>query len=212
MLSLSLVMQGQALHGLYIGTLAEAWNQAADLSEQLNIIYVDRPYRQVLLAPAEMYDDLGTAAKAMYKTEPAIANGGEVINYAPHITEVSYSHGKLLDEVGYHVKEYFLKQWERFQGVPGGILAHSTHVKGTGTYDAERGMETSRITVTLATGIPEERCRRINLGCSMCPMLARCSTALAAWRRTGGCSMTDKKATQAALQCLIEEGSIGQLL
>ena len=135
MLSLSLVMQGQALHGLYIGTLAEAWNQAADLSEQLNIIYVDRPYRQVLLAPAEMYDDLGTAAKAMYKTEPAIANGGEVIIYAPHITEVSYSHGKLLDEVGYHVKEYFLKQWERFQGVPGGILAHSTHVKGTGTYD-----------------------------------------------------------------------------
>ncbi|HEY6406055.1 MAG TPA: lactate racemase domain-containing protein, partial [Ktedonobacteraceae bacterium] len=164
MLSLSLVMRGQALHGLYIGALAEAWNQAADLSEQLNITYVDRPYRQVLLAPAEMYDDLGTAAKAMYKTEPAIAGGGEVIIYAPHITEVSYTHGKLIDEVGYHVKEYFLKQWERFQGVPGGILARSTHVKGMGTYDAERGMETSCITVTLATGIPEERCRRINLG------------------------------------------------
>lgn len=102
----------------------------------------------------------------MYKTEPAVADGGEVIIYAPHITEVSYTHGKLIDEVGYHVKGYFLKQWERFQGVPGGIgiLAHSTHVKGTGTYDAERGMETSRITVTLTTGIPEERCRRINLG------------------------------------------------
>jgi nickel-dependent lactate racemase len=164
MLSLSLVMQGQALHGLYIGTPKEAWNQAADLSTQLNIIYLDHPYRQVLSAPAEMYDDLWTAAKAMYKTEPAIADGGEVIIYAPYITEVSYTHGKLIGEVGYHVKEYFLKQWERFREVPGGILAHSTHVKGIGTYDAARGMETPRITVTLATGIPEEHCRRINLG------------------------------------------------
>ena len=164
MFSLSLVMQGHALHGLYIGSLAEAWSQAADLSAQLNIISVDRPYRQVLSAPAEMYDDLWTAAKAMYKTEPAIADRGEVIIYAPHITEVSYTHGELIDAVGYHVKAYFLEQRERFQGVPGSILAHSTHVKGIGTYDAARGLEIPRITVTLATGIPEERCRRINLG------------------------------------------------
>ncbi len=164
LLCLALVLQGQELHGLYIGSYAEAWSRAADLSAQLNITYVDHPFRKVLSAPAEMYDDLWTAAKAMYKTEPAIADGGEVIIYAPHITEVSYTHGKLIDEVGYHVKEYFLKQWDRFQDVPGSILAHSTHVKGTGTYDAASGIETPRIAVTLATGIPEERCRRINLG------------------------------------------------
>jgi lactate racemase len=164
LLCLAMVMQGQELHGLYIGSHAEAWSRAADLSAQLNVIYVDRPFRRVLSAPAEMYDDLWTAAKAMYKTEPAIADGGEVIIYAPHITEVSYTHGKLIDAVGYHVKDYFLKQWERFQDVPGSILAHSTHVKGTGTYDAASGIETPRISVTLATGIPEERCRRINLG------------------------------------------------
>lgn len=160
----AMVMQGETLHGLYIGSLTEAWNCAADLSAALNITYVDHPFRRVLSAPAEMYDDLWTAAKAMYKTEPAIADGGEVIIYAPHITEVSYTHGKLIDEVGYHVKEYFLKQWARFKDVPGSILAHSTHVKGTGTFDATTGVETPRITVTLATSIPEERCRRINLG------------------------------------------------
>ena len=164
MLCLAMVMQGKDLHGLYIGSHTEAWSQAADLSAQLNIIYVDRPYHKVLSAPAEMYDDLWTAAKAMYKTEPAIADGGEVIIYAPHITEVSYTHGKLIDEVGYHVRDYFVKQWERFGHVPGSILAHSTHVKGTGTYDAATGIETPRISVTLATSIPEERCRRINLG------------------------------------------------
>ncbi|HLZ22570.1 MAG TPA: lactate racemase domain-containing protein [Ktedonobacterales bacterium] len=161
---LALVMKSQELHGLYIGSLTEAWSHAADLSAQLDITYVDRPFQKVLSAPAAMYDDLWTAAKAMYKTEPAIADGGEVIIYAPHITEVSYTHGKLIDEVGYHVKDYFLKQWDRFRDVPGMILAHSTHVKGTGTYDATTRVETPRISVTLATSIPEERCRRINLG------------------------------------------------
>ena len=164
LLCLAMVMQGSELHGLYIDDHFEAWSHAADLSAQLNIIYVDRPFHRVLSAAAEIYDDLWTAAKAMYKTEPAIADGGEVIIYAPHITEVSYTHGKLIDEVGYHVRDYFLKQWDRFKDVPGSILAHSTHVKGTGTYDEVLDIETPRITVTLATGIPEERCRRINLG------------------------------------------------
>jgi nickel-dependent lactate racemase len=114
--------------------------------------------------PSKLYDDLWTAAKAMYKTEPAIADGGEVVIYAPHLTEVSYTHGKLIDEVGYHVRDYFLKQTDRFASVPGMIKAHSTHVKGAGSYDASSGVEEPRIQVTLATGIPEARCRLINLG------------------------------------------------
>jgi len=114
--------------------------------------------------PSLIYDDLWTAAKGMYKTEPIVADGGEVIVYAPHITEISYTHGKLIDAVGYHVRDYFLRQWDGFKHIPGGILAHSTHVKGQGTFDVATGVETPRIQVTLATGIPEERCRRVNLG------------------------------------------------
>ncbi len=100
----------------------------------------------------------------MYKLEPAIADGGEVVVYAPHIDEVSYTHGKLLDEIGYHVRDYFLKQWDKFGHYPGGVLAHSTHLRGMGSYDAVTGVESPRIRVTLATRIPEERCRRLNLG------------------------------------------------
>jgi nickel-dependent lactate racemase len=161
---IAMVLRGQALHGIYIGPHAEAWEAAAGLSAQLNVITVPRPFRRVLSMPSEMYDDLWTAAKAMYKTEPAIADGGEVIVCAPHITEISYSHGTLIDQVGYHVRDYFLKQPERFRNVPGSIKAHSTHVKGAGAYDAATGIETPRIQVTLATAIPEERCRRVNLG------------------------------------------------
>jgi nickel-dependent lactate racemase len=164
LLCLALVMQGEALRGLYIGSHVEAFEAAADLSAQLNIIHVPQAFRRVLSMPSTQYDDLWTAAKAMYKTEPAIADGGEVIIYAPHLTEISYTHGKLINQIGYHVRDYFLAQWARFKDFPGGILAHSTHVKGMGSYDAARGIETPRIQVTLATGIPEERCRRVNLG------------------------------------------------
>jgi nickel-dependent lactate racemase len=161
---IALVLQGHDLHGIYCGTQSEAWSMAADLSGQLNIQHTGKAMRSVLAMPSTMYDDLWTAGKAMYKTEAAIADGGEVIIYAPHLTEISYTHGRLLDQIGYHVRDYFTKQWERFEHVPGGVLAHSTHVKGLGTYDAASGIESPRIQVTLATSIPEERCRLVNLG------------------------------------------------
>ncbi len=164
LLCMALVLKDQQLHGLYIGNYAEAWSQAADLSANIDIITVQQPFKRVLSMPSPIYDDLWTGAKAMYKTEPAIADGGEVIIYAPNITEISYTHGKLIDQVGYHVRDYFLKQWDRFKDIPGSILAHSTHVKGTGTYDAASEIEKPRIQVTLATSIPEERCHRVNLG------------------------------------------------
>ncbi len=163
-LCFSLVVKGESLAGLYIGSPEEAYEAAADLSARLHIHWVDKPYRRVLSVMPRMYDDIWTAAKGMYKLEPAIDDGGEVVVYAPHIDEISYTHGKLLDEIGYHVRDYFLKQWERFKHYPGGVLAHSTHLRGIGEYDAASGIESPRIHVTLATRIPEERCCRLNLG------------------------------------------------
>jgi nickel-dependent lactate racemase len=163
-LCLALVLKGKTLHGLYCGPHQLAWSAAADLSARLNVVALSKPVSRVLSMPSPIYADLWTAAKAMYKTEPAIADGGEVIIYAPHLTEISYTHGPLIDQIGYHVRDYFVKQWERFKHVPGGILAHSTHVKGGGSYDALSGVEQPRIQVTLATGIPEAHCRQVNLG------------------------------------------------
>ncbi len=150
--------------GLFCGAVEQAWSDAARLSGMRHIIYKARPFKQVLSCMPEMYSDLWTAAKGMYKLEPVVADGGEVVIYAPHIREVSYSHGKLIDAIGYHCRDYFLTQWERFGHLPGGVLAHSTHLKGLGAFDRETGTETPRIQVTLATGIPRERCQRLNLG------------------------------------------------
>ena len=147
----------------FCGDVRDAWRAAASLSAHRHIVWVDRPFNRVLSVMPTMYDDLWTAAKGMYKTEPVVADDGEVVIYAPHVGEVSFVHGRMIDEIGYHCRDYFLAQWDRFKQYPGGILAHSTHVKGLGTFDASNGRETPRIRVTLATGIPRERCDRINL-------------------------------------------------
>ena len=172
------VVMHEGVAGLFCGSVHEAWSAAADLSSRRHVVWLDRPVQRVLSIMPAMYDDLWVAAKGMYKMEPAVADGGEVVIYAPHVTEVSHVHGKLIDEIGYHCKDYFLKQWDRFRDVPGGILAHSTHVKGLGAYDPATGIETPRIRVTLATGIPRERCERINLG-----YLDPASVDILAWKQ-----------------------------
>ena len=161
-INVAMVMHGQSMVGMYVGTMQGAWRAAVELSGKLDIVYVEKPYKRALAVMPELYDDLWTGAKGMYKLEPAITDGGEVVIYAPHITEVSYSHGHILDEIGYHVRDYFLAQWDKFKGYPWGVLAHSTHVRGAGTY--KNGVEAPRINVTLATGIPPERCEKIGLG------------------------------------------------
>ncbi|WP_341528135.1 lactate racemase domain-containing protein [Nostoc sp. UHCC 0302] len=150
------------LAGLYIDQPDSAWESAAKLSAKLHIKYVNQPFKQVLSIMPQMYDDIWTAAKGMYKLEPVVADGGEVIIYAPHITEFSYTHGEILAQIGYHVRDYFLKQWDRFQTYPAGVLAHSTHLKGMGTFDFLNG-EKARIRVTLATGISRDLCAAHNL-------------------------------------------------
>lgn len=159
---LSLVVVGHGLAGMYIGDHVEAWGAAADLSRQYHIRWLDKPFQQVLSWCPPMYDELWTGGKAMYKLEPAVADGGELIIYAPHLDTVSVTHGNYIYDVGYHVLPYFLKQWDKFKHFPTSVIAHSTHVKGIGEF--EDGIEKPRIQVTLATKLSADDCKRLNLG------------------------------------------------
>jgi nickel-dependent lactate racemase len=157
-----MVVHEGKLAGLYAGAPEAAWSRAADLSDRLHVIYKDRPFHTVLSAAPLMYDEIWVGGKCMYKLEPVVADGGELIIYAPHIREISRTHGARIERIGYHTRDYFLGQWERFKDEPWGILAHSTHVRGVGSF--ENGVEKPRIRVTLATQIPEGVCRAVNLG------------------------------------------------
>jgi len=149
------------LHAAGFGTPEDAWAACAEVSAETHVSYREAPVPRVLSIMPTKYEDIWTAAKGFYKLEPIVADGGEVIIYAPHITEVSVMHPHIL-EIGYHNRDYFLGQWDRFRDQPWGDLAHSTHLRGQGTWDAEHG-ERNRVTVTLATGIPEHVVRAVNL-------------------------------------------------
>ncbi len=156
------VRPDKSLAGLFAGTPENAWEAASDLSRETHITFKDRPFETILSCCPLMYDEIWTAGKGMYKLEPVLADGGELIIYAPHVSEVCVTHHKTIMEVGYHCRDYFLKQWDKFKHYPWGVLAHSAHVHGLGTF--ENGIEKPRARVTLATAIPPEVCRQINLG------------------------------------------------
>jgi nickel-dependent lactate racemase len=162
-LSLCVVAQSGsgALHAVAFGEPRAAWAAAADVSAETHVRYLDAPVRRVLSIIPEKYDDIWTAAKGFYKLEPVVADGGEVILYAPHIGQISAMHPEI-DEIGYHCRDFFVKQWDRYKDLHWGVLAHSTHLRGAGTYDPATG-ERCRVTVTLATRIPESVVRGANL-------------------------------------------------
>ena len=150
-----------SLHAIAFGTPEDAWAACAAVSAATHVTYRETPVRRVLSIMPTKYEDIWTAAKGFYKLEPIVADGGEVIIYAPHITQVSVMHPHIA-EIGYHNRDYFLGQWDRFKDLPWGDLAHSTHLRGQGTWNPVDG-ERNRVTVTLATGIPEEIVRSVNL-------------------------------------------------
>jgi len=163
-LALCLVTKSRSpheLHSVAFGDPGSAWEAASEVSAAAHILHLDAPVRRVLSLIPEKYDDMWTGAKGFYKVEPIVADGGQVVLYAPHIHEISATHPAIA-EIGYHCRDYFVKQWDRFQAYHWGDLAHSTHLRGVGTYDAVHG-ERDRVIVTLATGIPEEQTRAVNL-------------------------------------------------
>ena len=159
---IAFVMKGSETLAIFSGGLKAAWEEAVALSSQVNIRFIQRQYKSILSMPAPIYDELWTAAKAMYKLESIVEDGGDLIIYAPWLTEISRTHLADILAVGYHTRDYFTSQWEKFSSHPLAALAHSTHVKGAGIM--QNGIEKPRINVILATGISKEMCKKINLG------------------------------------------------
>jgi len=162
-LALCLVAQSgtTALHAVSFGPPEQAWANCADVSAQTHVRYLDAPVRRVLSIIPTKYQDMWTGAKGFYKVEPVVADGGQVVIYAPHITQISAMH-PAIEQIGYHCRDYFLTQWDQFKHYHWGELAHSTHLKGAGSYDPATG-EIGRVTVTLATSIPQVMVRAVNL-------------------------------------------------
>ena len=77
---LCMVVDKGQLVGLFAGSPEAAWEQASDLSRTFHITYKDRPFHTVLSCAPKMYTELWVGGKCMYKLEPVVADGGELID------------------------------------------------------------------------------------------------------------------------------------
>lgn len=156
------VNRKEGVYGFFAGTPWETWLAAVDLSRKVNVVYKEKPYHTVVACMPELYDEMWTAAKGMYKAEPVVADGGTVIIYGKHIHEVSVTHNEHLNKMGYHCRDYFLHDWDKWKDEPWGVIAHSTHLTGLGTM--ENGVEKKRVNIVLATALSKERCESLDVG------------------------------------------------
>src|SRR3954454_17605646 len=99
-----------ALHAASFGDTISSWRAAAEISAQTHVRYLDHPVQRVVSVMPPKYADIWTAAKGFYKVEPIVADGGEVILYAPHVTKLAAMHPEI-EKIGYHCRDYFIGQW-----------------------------------------------------------------------------------------------------
>jgi len=157
----NLVVDEEGLKGLFIGDDRKAWLQAVELSSKINIKYLHNPLKKAISIPSNKYEDFWTGAKAIYKIEPSVEDGGNLIVYAPHIKDFSITHNAIIKQIGYHIKDYFLNNISKYSKVPKAVLAYSTYVKGSG--NLTNGKEIPRINIFLSSGISKKECEKVNI-------------------------------------------------
>jgi nickel-dependent lactate racemase len=150
---------------LFAGDIRKAMRRGAEISRQIHIKYTGRKYRTVIALLDTHYDEMWVGGKASYKLGGIVEEGGELIIYAPHLNQLSATHGKLIEKYGYAPLEAVR---EMVEGSPElranlAIAAHLAHVAYSGSRNAE-GRVVPRYRITLASAVPEEVCRRVNLG------------------------------------------------
>ena len=152
-------------YALFAGDIREAFRRAAEVSREVHICYTGRKYKKVVALLDPHYDELWVGGKASYKLGAIIEEGGELIIYAPHLTKLSETHGALIEKYGYapleSVRDMLGVSQELRENLC--IAAHLAHVAYAGRLDAE-GKVVPRYKITMASGLDEETCRRVNLG------------------------------------------------
>ena len=156
---------GLRTHALFTGGLRETVRQAAEVSARVHVRHTGRTYRRVIALLDEHYDEMWVGGKASYKLGAIVADGGELVIYAPHLKGISTTHGRLIEKYGYAPLEQVREMVEGSDELRANlcVAAHLAHVSYAGRLGSDGRIE-PRYRITLASSIPEETCRRVNLG------------------------------------------------
>jgi nickel-dependent lactate racemase len=161
------IRDGGRLHtrALFAGDLFAAFRQAAEVSRQVHIRYTNRRYRRVVALLDPHYRELWVGGKASYKLGAIVEEGGELIIYAPHLTEISVTHGRMIEKYGYapleQVRDMVAGSDELRANLC--VAAHLAHVSYASARGADGGV-IPRYRITLASAMSEEACARVKLG------------------------------------------------
>lgn len=152
-------------YALFAGEIRQTFRRAAEVSRQVHIRYTGRKYKKVIALLDAHYDELWVGGKASYKLGAIVEEGGELIIYAPHLTKISETHGALIEKYGYAPLEVVRDMLGVSQELRENlcIAAHLAHVAYAGRLD-DQGKVVPRYKITMASGLDEETCRRVNLG------------------------------------------------
>ena len=152
-------------YALFTGDIQDAFRRAAAVSREVHIRYTGRKYKRVIALLDPHYDELWVGGKASYKLGAIVEDGGELIIFAPHLDKVSQTHGTLIEKYGYAplavVRDMLGVSQELRENLC--IAAHLAHVAYAGRTDAS-GNIVPRYRITMASGLDEQTCRRVNLG------------------------------------------------
>lgn len=152
-------------YALFTGDIKDAFRRAAAVSREVHIRYTGRKYKRVIALLDPHYDELWVGGKASYKLGAVVEDGGELIIFAPHLNKLSETHGTLIEKYGYAPLEVVRDMLGVSQELRENlcIAAHLAHVAYAGRTDAD-GNIVPRYRITMATGIDEQTCKRVNLG------------------------------------------------
>ncbi|MDX6499271.1 MAG: hypothetical protein QOG23_2531 [Blastocatellia bacterium] len=157
--------EGLRTHALFAGDIYQAFRRAAKVSGEVHIKHIGRKYNRVVALLDRHYDELWVGGKASYKLGSIIEAGGELIIYAPQLTQLSATHGHLIEKYGYapleQVREMVAGSDELRANLC--VAAHLAHVS-YGSAPNAAGRLGPRYRITLASAVSEAACLRVNLG------------------------------------------------
>ncbi|MCL5073369.1 MAG: lactate racemase domain-containing protein, partial [Actinobacteria bacterium] len=129
--------------GLYIDKgfngFIKAYESASLASSKVHIKCINSPINQAVQVIPEYYDEIWTAGKGSYKLQKqgVIADGGEIILYAPHI-KCFHSNKEINNEIislGYHCRDKICFLLKSNDKISRNTAAHLINVTGPGVLD-----------------------------------------------------------------------------
>lgn len=128
-----------AIHGLYAGRSRKIFEEAVKLSQEKNIIFMEKPFKKVVVYLDEReFKSTWLGNKAVYRTRMAIGDNGELIVIAPGVRKFGEDDGndELIRKYGYAGRENVLELCKQNEDLKNNlsVAAHLIHGSSDGRF------------------------------------------------------------------------------